>query len=271
MQKRPQDIQLEASNSSPSGSNPNMNEWWNTVFDENLADLLLERDSGKELKQTAQFLLDELDIRSGDKLFDQCCGTGSISSALASYGIRVIGLDQSPVYVERAQARALQDCEFTVGDAFEFSPESVCDAAINWYTSFGYLADDDLNSRMLERVFHCLKPGGRFALDYTNMLNVLRDNRLVMAAERSLESGTVTGFRQSEIDLSNGMLKQNWTIVSPEGVAKQSGGQMRVYMPWDLQKLLEKVGFTDITFWGGVDRQDLSPKSPRCICVAQKP
>ena len=86
--------------------NPTRAAWWTTLYDEHLADVLLDAADPAETEATAAFLLRELRVSPGDRLFDQCCGTGRVAVALARRGYRVHGVDLIARYVERARDAA---------------------------------------------------------------------------------------------------------------------------------------------------------------------
>ena len=53
-------------------------------------------------------------------------------------------------------AAAGADCRFHCADAFHFIPDEPCDAAFNWYSSFGYAGSDEQNRQMLQCAFDSL-------------------------------------------------------------------------------------------------------------------
>ena len=139
--------------------------WWRSLYDDLVAELFLVRRDSRELEEIVEFLATRLAVHAGNLVFDQCCGTGSLSLPLARRGVRVVGVDQSPAYVDRANRDAVglgTACRFEAGDAFEYVPPEPCDAAFNWGTGFGNDADDARNLTMLRRAFDGLKPGGRY-------------------------------------------------------------------------------------------------------------
>ncbi|QEL14667.1 class I SAM-dependent methyltransferase [Limnoglobus roseus] len=246
-------------------------DWWQTLYDDIVADLFLSRqDSG----QTARFLIHTLGLEPGATVFDQCCGTGTISLPMAATGVRVVGVDQCEEYVRRAnEAAAGQKCgaDFFPGDAFAFMAPNPCDGGFNWNTGFGNDSDDGRNREMLGRAFDSLLPGGRFALDYQHVARLLRDFQHALTYRLSRPDGEVLLIRESEPDLPAGLLKQVWTFVLPDGTRRVRRSVVRLYLPADLARLLRSVGFTDVTFLGGIDSQPLTLNSPRCIAVARRP
>lgn len=250
-----------------------MNDWWRSFYDEAFTDLLCIWKDERELADTARFLTEQLDIRPGTRVFDQCCGVGSLSLPLARAGAHIIGVDLSPDFINKARAQAHKlelNCEFHCADAFEFVPSQPCQAAFNWHTSFGYSDDDTKNRRMLERAFLALEPGGRFVLDYPNMAGLLRDFQPSMLRRFATAAGEIVLLRESTINLTKGMLEQRWTTINPEGARQVRASAVRIYLPHALAGLLAACGFSNIHFHGGTDGSPLELTSPRCICIATR-
>ena len=57
--------------------------WWSALYDDVLADVLLERADEAEVDRTLTFLVDMLELRPADLVFDQCSGIGSLAVPLA--------------------------------------------------------------------------------------------------------------------------------------------------------------------------------------------
>jgi SAM-dependent methyltransferase len=248
--------------------------WWQELYDDVLADVLLERADESEVKSTVDFLVKELGLRPKDCVFDQCCGIGSLSLPLAECGLSVSGVDQAAAYVERARHRARArdlDCRFVAGDAFEHMPAERCRGAFNWWTSFGYAETDGENARMLARAFESLEPGGRFALDTMNLPGVLRGFEERVVTRRQTPHGEVTLTRQSALDFSRGRLTKLWIFELPNGQRIERASSVRLYMPHTLRELFEAVGFRCCRFFGSVKGEALALDSPRCILVGEKP
>jgi SAM-dependent methyltransferase len=239
--------------------------WWPEHYDDLLAEMLL--DDTSDIEPTLRFLVDKLRLAPGARVFDQCCGTGRLASPRAKWGADVIGVEQAARYVETARARAAGlTATFDVGDAFEYVPAKPCAAAINWWTSFGYLPDDDANVRMLRRAFEALAPGGRFALDYPNAANLCA----VFRPHEITRKGTITMLRESTLDLPRGLLHKRWTFVTDDRRVERTS-TLRLYAPDRLVQLLASVGFVDIELFGGVDGAPLALDRPRCIAVGVRP
>ena len=239
--------------------------WWPELYDDFLAEMLL--DDTSDIEPTLRFLVERLRLAPGARVFDQCSGTGRLAIPLAKWGADVIGVEQAARYVERARSRAAGlSAKFEIGDAFEYVPAQPCAAAINWWTSFGYLADDEANVRMLRRALEALAPGGRFALDYPNVPNLCA----VFRPHEITRKGNITMLRESTLDLPRGLLLKKWTFVTDTQRVERTS-LLRLYAPDRLAQLLAAVGFVDIELFGGVDAAPLALDRPRCIAVGVRP
>jgi SAM-dependent methyltransferase len=247
--------------------------WWSSLYDDIIAEILLVRKDEEELRAIVVFLCERLGLRPGTTVLDQCCGIGSLALPLARRGVRVVGVDQCPGYVERARRGAAAeglDCRFHVGDACDFVPGQPVDAVVNWGTSFGH-ADDAGNSRLLERAFEALRPGGRMVLDYQHVARVLREFQPVLLHRRAEGGGETLLIRESRLDLAGGALLQRWTFVFPDGRRDERQSAIKLYLPHALAAMLRACRFADVRFYGGVGGEELGLNSPRCIALARRP
>src|SRR6187200_1776741 len=93
-----------------------------------------------------------LGLREGDEILDVPCGHGRIANRLAERGARVTGLDADTFFLDHARADAAArgvEVDYLHGDMRELPWTERFDAAVNWFTSFGYF-DDAGNRAWLE-------------------------------------------------------------------------------------------------------------------------
>jgi SAM-dependent methyltransferase len=249
--------------------------WWHTFFDDDYAQYGLASTPPDQIKRIVDFLVATLELKAGQRVFDQCCGIGRLSIPLAERGMEIIGVDLTEGYVRRAQAAADArhlPCTFFHGDAFEFHAPQPCDAALNWFTSFGYCEDDAQNMRMMQRVFESLKPGGRFVIDYVNIPKVFGEFRTSFVdrpAVPGLEGMLV--ITESRPRFESGMMDMDWTFVHADGRRVVKSIATRMFMPDDLVRMLRCCGFEQVRLIGSADGEPYERTSRRCIIAARKP
>ncbi|HEY9703765.1 MAG TPA: class I SAM-dependent methyltransferase [Allocoleopsis sp.] len=249
------------------------NNWWDNFFDETFADLLLERPTQKQIEEVGDFLVNTLQLKAGNTVFDQCCGSGDIACELAKRGINIIGVDQCEPYINRARKKAekeLLSIDFQVGYALNFVSSKPCDAVLNWYTSFGYSEDDQVNIKMLKCAYESLKFGGYFILDYTNPAYIFTNFQEHKFFKQELKKEQIIILKESQVNLERGMFISTWTYILPDGSQQIKTGESRIYLAKDLKELLTICGFKNIRFMGDLYGHNLTKNSPRCMAIAQK-
>lgn len=249
-------------------------DWWEVFHVPEMADLFLVRSDADELQATLEFLSSELALTAGARVYDQCCGIGSLSIALSRVGYVVTGADLCDFFIQRAirdAGRAEVNCRFHEADAFEFVPDDACNGVFNWYSSFGYADSDARNRQMLQRAFESLLPGGRYALDVPNLPGVLRGFQRYMVRRGESAGRAVTLIRESNINIHVGLLEQKWTWLVEGQPPVERRSALRLYLPHQIRELLEQCGFENVRFFGDIHHEPLTIDSPRLICVAEKP
>ncbi len=118
-----------------------------------------------------------LQLQPADRVLDIACGYGRIANRLAA-DHQVTGLDQSPQQIAMARRDAGATnvtSQFVRGDmrCLPFASASF-DAALCWFTSLGYFADDQIRANLAEAA-RVLAPGGRLLVEGLNVHQVVRD------------------------------------------------------------------------------------------------
>ncbi len=249
--------------------------WWESFFDEVYGQDVLDRLDEEKTKAQVDFIFRELNLKPGQSVFDQCCGRGRLSIPIATQGCHVTGVDCIDTYISRASHKSRESqlaCEFICDDARQFVMPELCDVVINWFTSFGYSADDADNIKLLQRAYESLKPGGMFALDYVNMAYVIKNfqDRHVHIDGPDCSNSLVV-IEESEVDCVAGMLKSHWNFFLPDGKRTRRLMKVKIYMPYEISSLLQNCGFEEIRLFGNVLSDPITLETPRCICVGRKP
>lgn len=240
--------------------------WWEGFFDPTYAQLGLEARDEAARERVVDTIVALLGLAPGARIFDQCCGTGRLSVPLARRGYRITGVDLGAGYADTARTRVAGDSDFHTADAFTFVAPTPCDGAINWFTSFGYAADDRQNLEMLRRAYDSLVPGGKLALDFTNFARVLGDLRPAII-DRQGDSLLV---QETSFDWPRGMVLLRWTYAHGDGRREERHTENRMYMPHDLVRLFREAGFVDVALFGP-GPTPFERTSARVIAVGRRP
>lgn len=123
--------------------------------------------SAERNEADTQRVVEALGLEPGERVLDAPCGHGRMSNLLAERGMEVTGLDATPAFLDiarrDAEARGVQ-VAYHVGDLRDLGTVETFDAAICWFTSFGYF-DDEGNRAVLSQFADHLRPGGRLGIE----------------------------------------------------------------------------------------------------------
>jgi SAM-dependent methyltransferase len=223
-----------------------------------------ERDAEAEAQALAAARLSG--CPAGGDLLDVPCGFGRHCVPLARAGYRVTGVDRSSALLEEARRRAGGERwpKFAQADYRElpFKDESF-DAALNLFTSLGYLGDEE-DANVLAEIRRVLRPGGKLVLETEHRDRAVRrwsDNDWRLMGE-----GRVL-LEQRTFDPADGVAQTTQTLVEPDGTRESRTWSARVYTATELVRLLD--GFSEVKCWGGFGHEPLSVDS-RLVIVATR-
>lgn len=247
--------------------------WWENLYSELLADILLEEQPEELLNESVDFLFKIFNLKAGDSLFDQCCGVGNLAIKLAQKGIDIYGVDLGENYIARALKKADNlnlKLNLVSGDAFTYKTDKPCNYAINWWTGFGYAESDEQNMEMIKMAYDSLEIGGKYLIDFMNVAQVMKDFKPQVINEKETNEGKVTLIRNSRMELTDGHMYKEWIFIMPDEQKIINHSKVKLYMPHQLAEFFIKCGFKNIKFYGNTKAEPLELNSPRCIITGEK-
>jgi SAM-dependent methyltransferase len=185
----------------------------------------------------------------GGALLDVPCGFGRHSVPLARAGYRVTGVDRSEALLAEARRRAGAERRprLVRADYRELPfAEATFDAAINLFTSLGYLGDEE-DTRALAEIGRVLRPGARLAIEIMHRDLLVREFR--EQDWRLLGEGRLL-LEQRTFDAAAGLAQVTQTLIDGTGRRESRSYSIRVYTATELLAMLARAGFADARCYG---------------------
>jgi SAM-dependent methyltransferase len=200
------------------------------------------------------------------EVLDLACGHGRIANRLAGMGARVTGLDATDLFLELARDDAATlgvQVDYVLGDMREIPWVDRFDAAVSWFTAFGYF-DDEQNRAVLADVHRALRRGGRFLIELNHKDGLLP--HWLPATVTEVDGDLMIDAR--EFDPVTGRSNTNRTIIR-SGTVRRSFFFTRLFSFTELRDWLLAAGFTSVEGYAG-DGSPLTREARRMILVATK-
>lgn len=208
-----------------------------------------------------------LKLEPGIELLDLACGHGRIANRLAARGVRVTGLDASPLFLELARQDAAArgvTVDYVEGDMRSLPwDEGRFDRVLNWFTAFGYFEDDDENRRVLREAHRVLRRDGMFLIENNNLAELLPRWLPSVVTERD---GNLM-IDRARFDPISGRGRTERTIVR-DGRVRRFHFSVRMFIAAELRDWLRETGYRDIEFvdYSG---EPLTATSRRMVTIAR--
>jgi ubiquinone/menaquinone biosynthesis C-methylase UbiE len=185
----------------------------------------------------------------GGELLDVPCGFGRHAVPLARSGYKVVGVDRSQTLLAEARRRAGGERwpELVQADYRELPfPDERFDAAINLFSSLGYLGDE-ADVDVLAQVHRVLRPGGRLVIETMH-----RDLAVRRWADRGwhlLGNGRLL-LEQRTFDAAAGLAQTTQTLIETGGERESRSWSVRLYTATELVAMLARAGFAEAKCYG---------------------
>lgn len=223
----------------------------------------------------------ELARRTGGPILELGCGTGRVTAALARAGYEVVGLDNSPAMLARAEARLDPDLKGRVrlvrADMAGFDLGRQFALAIVPLGTFGHLTTPEAQLRCLGAVRRHLRPGGLLGLDLPNPLapGFLDDDPALILHRVWVEGGrTVAKYVCRRVDPAEQVERVTcfYDETGPCAGLRRTvfAYELAFLFPREAEYLLKLAGFEVEQVWGDYDLGPYQPAADRMFILARR-
>jgi SAM-dependent methyltransferase len=204
----------------------------------------------------------------GADVLDVPCGFGRHAIPLADAGYRVVGVDRSQTLLDAARARSrphrwpkLMQADYRL---LPF-PDASFDAALNLFTSLGYLGDEQ-DAVALSEIRRVLRPGAQLVIELMHRDRLVsgfreHDWRLVGEGRLLLEQRT--------FEPASGIAQTTVTLIESGGDRESRTFSIRVYTATELVAMLAAAGYETARCYGDFDGGAFTTAT-RLVVVARR-
>jgi SAM-dependent methyltransferase len=233
--------------------------WYQEWFGEEYLELYAHRDE-EEARTQVSFFQRTCGALEGPVL-DLACGMGRHVQELQTLGYHTVGCDLSytllrtgireygPMAVARADMRHLPFCD------------NVFAGLVNFFTSFGYFAEEDENQQVVREMSRVLRPEAQFLFDYLNVDRELEN--LVQREVRETPMGSVRIERW--FDRSDRSFNKRMTIGEKRYLERVRGYDLR-----EISAMFASCSLSIRSAFGDFDGSPFTRTSPRLILVGSR-
>jgi ubiquinone/menaquinone biosynthesis C-methylase UbiE len=195
-------------------------------------------------------------------VLDLCCGTGRLPIWMAKKGFNAVGLDSSPLYLEKAAEKAKEHgvesrVEFIIGDVRDVDkvviPESPFDCVLTFWNSIG-LWGDKADEMIFTKVKKMTRKGGILIIgecDHLGHLMLNLDERRVLEYENAII------IEEAKMDYITNMFTAVFRYYEKEGDSLKYfdswNYQTKIYSVCELSSLLGRAGWTVVDVYEDIE------------------
>jgi ubiquinone/menaquinone biosynthesis C-methylase UbiE len=249
-------------------SAPSSTETWDEFFSDFYLRAYAADERQEEAEAQALAAARLADCPEGGDLLDVPCGFGRHSVPLARAGYRVVGVDRSQTLLDEARRRTGHERwpKLVVADYRQLPfADGSFEAALNLFTSLGYLGDEE-DARVLAEIGRVLGPEGRLVIETMH-----RDRLVSGFNERGwhlLGEGRLL-LEQRTFDGAAGVAQTTQTLIDTGGERESRTFTVRVYSATELLAMLERAGFAESKCYGDLDGGPFGTDT-RLVVVARR-
>ncbi len=207
-------------------------------------------------------------FKKDNHLLDAGCGIGRHSILLAKDGFSVLGIDNVPLYIEKAKVAAssyhLPNAKFLQMDVRTLSYENTFDGVLSLWSSFGYFSDD-INFSILRKFYKALKKGGKLIIDIENRDYILK----YFVRDTFNRKGDIFIVERRKFHPLSSIVSTRRYIVGKD-IYKEYLRDIRIYSATEIINLYKQIGFNRIQVFGNYELEKFTIDAKRIIIYGER-
>lgn len=239
--------------------------WYKAWFDTSYYHHLYAGHDDREAANLVNALVAYMRPAPGARMLDVGCGAGRHARALAAHGFDVTGFDLSGSSIRMARERVTGSLRFHVHDMRRPFGRRRFDYVFNFFTSFGYFADEAEHACVMRNLTAAVEPGGALLIDYLNV--ELAERNLVKDEVKEL---TGARYRLKRWSDATHIFKSIAIEDAERGAYVRHEERLAKFRRADFDRMLGRQGMRITEVFGdyGLGPFDVAT-SPRLIMIAR--
>ena len=241
-------------------------EWFADWFDSPFYHILYAKRSKEEANVFIDNLTQYLAIQPNANFLDMGCGKGRHSIALATKGIKVVGVDLSAQSIQQAceESDGISNVSFFVHDMRKPLYYNYFDFIGSFFTSFGYFETQKEDKKVLQNMFMALKNKGILVIDFLN----LEPSIAAMVEQENVTKENIHFMIKRQYTGTH-FVKQITFVANTVPYFFEE--RVRAISLQQFTDYAKEIGFTVLTTFGNYNLEPWKAEtSPRLIVVLQK-
>lgn len=227
----------------------------------------------QEPRARARFIA-ELALKSGGRLLDVGCATGSFCRLMRHRGVDAEGVDINPRFIDAARGKDPSSV-FYVGDMRTLALGKTFDLVACLGSTFCYnLTNRDIAATLTRLIEH-VRPGGLLMLDVLNAIAFAGPRPFKTVTRHAFASQGIvaTATIRHRLDLAAQTMTEQVTWRRPgQAPWRDPEESLRLLFPQELVFHLESAGFEDVCLRGGFGRDPCGRlNGRRLVAIARRP
>ena len=240
-------------------------DWYENWFGSPFYKILYQNRDDYEAQEFIEHLLEYLQPSPGSTMLDIACGEGRFAKQLAEHDFDVTGIDISHPSIETAKVYENEHLQFFVHDMrFPFYI-NYFDYAFNFFTSFGYFANNRDHALAARSFAAALKPNGILVIDYFNYEQVIAN----LVPEDIVHRGNYTFHVKKKIE--NKHIVKEISFTDEDKKERHYNESVAAFALTDFIKMFKTADMSLVGTFGDYQHNPYHPTdSPRLIMIFKK-